>query len=148
LSIANGYGQPHDIQADLSRPTLSSNLNCNCDRVVFNASVSNSFGSIYKSTLTIGIVASIVIFGAIMGLTYKKRKKSKLDQKLTKGELLKWSVMLLAIAAGLVHLAVYSDHALLRIEYSIFLLTAGASQIAYGMLYALVTLTNTLLLQH
>ena len=38
------------------------------------------------------------------------------------------------------HLAVFSEHGSLRIEYSIFLLTAGASQIAYSMLYVLLTL--------
>ena len=50
--------------------------------------------------------------------------------------------MLLAMAAGFVHLAVYAEHGSLRIEYSIFLLVAGACQFAYGMLYTLLTMTS------
>jgi hypothetical protein len=37
---------------------------------------------------------------------------------------------------------VYSEHGGLRIEYSIFLLAAGASQIAYSMLYVLLTIAG------
>jgi hypothetical protein len=61
---------------------------------------------------------------------------------LTKNEIIKYSILLLAVAAGIVHLAVFSEHASLRIEYSIFLLAAGASQVAYSMLYVLLTITS------
>jgi hypothetical protein len=61
---------------------------------------------------------------------------------LTKHEVIKYSVLLLAISSGIVHLAVYSEHGGLRIEYSIFLLAAGASQIAYSMLYVLLTIAS------
>ena len=37
----------------------------------------------------------------------------------------------------------YSEHASLRIEYSVFLLVAGCSQIAYGVLYVIITLFET-----
>ena len=73
----------------------------------------------------------------------KRRSISgSLYQNLTKNEIIKYSVLLLAISSGIVHLAVYSEHGGLRIEYSIFLLTAGATQIAYSMLYTLLTITD------
>jgi hypothetical protein len=50
--------------------------------------------------------------------------------------------MLAAIAGGIVHLAVYAEHASLRIEYSIFLLVAAGMQIVYGVVYTLLTLTG------
>ncbi len=55
--------------------------------------------------------------------------------------LIKYSVMMFAIGAGIVHLAVYSEHGSLRIQYSIFLLAAAAAQFAYGIVYVLMTLT-------
>jgi hypothetical protein len=39
-----------------------------------------------------------------------------------------------------VHFAVYSGHASLRIEYSIFLIVAGGMQVTYGVLYTMLTL--------
>lgn len=57
-------------------------------------------------------------------------------------QVLKYSIMLFAIAAGIVHLAVFSEHGSLRLEYSIFLLAAGASQLSYGIMYVLLTLAN------
>jgi hypothetical protein len=50
--------------------------------------------------------------------------------------------MLAAVAGGIVHLAVYAEHALLRLEYSIFLLVAAGMQIAYGVIYTLLTLAG------
>jgi hypothetical protein len=91
----------------------------------------------------VGIGGVIIVFGLVLGFTYRSRKKrSSLYPNLTKNEVLKYGVLLLAVAAGIVHLAVFSDHASLRIEYSIFLLTAGATQIAYSMLYVLLTITG------
>lgn len=55
---------------------------------------------------------------------------------------IRYMVMLAAIAGGVVHLAVYAEHALLRLEYSIFLLVAAGMQIVYGVLYTLLTLTG------
>ncbi len=40
------------------------------------------------------------------------------------------------------HLAVYAEHASLRLEYSIFLLVAAVMQIAYGVAYTLLTLVG------
>jgi heme/copper-type cytochrome/quinol oxidase subunit 3 len=133
--------------ADAPRSILSSNLNCNCDRAVFNMSVSNNFGNIFNSAVFGGIISAIIVFGVVLVFTYRSRMKRKsisgsLYQNLTKNEIIKYSVLLLAISSGIVHLAVYSEHGGLRIEYSIFLLTAGATQIAYSMLYTLLTITD------
>jgi hypothetical protein len=49
---------------------------------------------------------------------------------------------MLAIGAGIVHLAIYSEHGSLRIEYSIFLLAAAAAQFAYGIVYVIMTLAT------
>jgi hypothetical protein len=132
---------------DPPRSILSSNLNCNCDRAVFNMSVSNNFGNIFNSAVFGGIISAIVVFGVVLVFTYRSRMKRRstngnLYQNLTKNEIIKYSVLLLAISSGIVHLAVYSEHGGLRIEYSIFLLTAGATQIAYSMLYTLLTITD------
>src|SRR5207247_1639857 len=54
----------------------------------------------------------------------------------------KYLVLLFAIGAGCVHLAVYSEHGSVRIEYSIFLLAAAGSQVGYGILYVLLSLTD------
>jgi hypothetical protein len=51
-------------------------------------------------------------------------------------------VMLAAVAGGIVHLAIYAEHASLRLEYSIFLLVAAGMQIVYGVVYTLLTLAG------
>jgi hypothetical protein len=50
--------------------------------------------------------------------------------------------MLLAIAGGLVHLAIFPEHGSQQIYYSVFLLTAACVQVAYGILYILVNLAG------
>jgi hypothetical protein len=130
-------------RVDPPRDTLSSTRNCNCDRAVFSISVSENFGNIYSSVMLAVVIGPIVVFGLVLGLTFRTRRKNKsLYPNLTNKEALKWSVMLLAIAGGLVHIAIFSEHASLRLEYSIFLLAAGGIQIAYGVLYILVTLVG------
>jgi heme/copper-type cytochrome/quinol oxidase subunit 3 len=149
ISIADGAksNRVNLYGVDPPRSILSSNLNCNCDRAVFNMSVSNNFGNIFNSAVFGGIISAIVVFGVVLVFTYRSRMKRRstngnLYQNLTKNEIIKYSVLLLAISSGIVHLAVYSEHGGLRIEYSIFLLTAGATQIAYSMLYTLLTITD------
>ena len=143
ISIANDGSQVNLYGVDPPRTILSSNLNCNCSRAVFNISISENFGNVFVSSIFVGIGGVIIVFGLVLGFTYRSRKKrSSLYPNLTKNEVLKYGVLLLAVAAGIVHLAVFSDHASLRIEYSIFLLTAGATQIAYSMLYVLLTITG------
>jgi hypothetical protein len=147
LSIADAANsnQVNLYGIDPPRSILSSNLNCGCDRAVFNVSVSNSFGNIFNMAVFGGIISAIVVFGAVLVFTYRNRMRQRtqgLYPNLTKDEVIKYSILLLAISSGIVHLAVYSEHGSLRIEYSIFLLAAGASQIAYSMLYVLLTIAS------
>jgi hypothetical protein len=147
LSIADAANsnQVNLYGIDPPRSILSSNLNCGCDRAVFNVSVSNSFGNIFNMAVFGGIISAIVVFGAVLVFTYRNRMRQRtqgLYSNLTKDEVIKYSILLLAISSGIVHLAVYSEHGSLRIEYSIFLLAAGASQIAYSMLYVLLTIAS------
>jgi hypothetical protein len=147
LSIADAANsnQVNLYGIDPPRSILSSNLNCGCDRAVFNVSVSNSFGNIFNMAVFGGIISAIVVFGAVLVFTYRNRMRQRtqgLYPNLTKDEVIKYSILLLAISSGIVHLAVYSEHGGLRIEYSIFLLAAGASQIAYSMLYVLLTIAS------
>jgi hypothetical protein len=129
---------------DPPRSILSNNLNCNCDRAVFNVAVSENFGNIFVSSVSVGVIALLIVFGLVLVFSYRTRMKRKnsggIYSNLTKNEVIKYAVLLLAVSSGVVHLAVFSEHGSLRIEYSIFLLTAGASQIAYSMLYVLLTL--------
>ena len=144
ISIANDAQHVNLYGIDPPRTVLSSNLNCDCYRAIFNVSVSESFGTIFQLSVTAGIAGLIIVFGLVLVFTYRSRKKltSTIVPSLTKNEIIKYSILLLAVAAGIVHIAVFSEHASLRIEYSIFLLVAGASQVAYSMLYVLITITG------
>jgi hypothetical protein len=161
LSIGNANsryissGGDNNIADEPPRTTLGSTLNCNCDRGIFNISVSENFGAVFNTAIIGGIISIISVFGAVLGLTYRNRKKisssiigSDYGQQysrrgLVKEDILKYSVMLLAIAAGVIHISIFSEHGSLRIEYSIFLIAAGSSQVAYGILYVLLTLTES-----
>lgn len=137
LSIADGPVNSNGI--DPPRRTLGSVSTCNCERVIFNVAISQGFGTIYTSTLAGAVFGSLGIFGAVLGVTYWSRRKS--GRFVTApGDLMRYAVMLAAIAGGLVHFAVYSGHASLRIEYSIFLIVAGGMQVTYGILYAMLML--------
>jgi len=128
---------------DPPREVLTSSQGCNCDRGVFNVSISKNFGNIFDIAVTSGIVAMILLFGVVSYLVYRSRTRSaSLSANIVDKPVMKYSIMLFAIAAGIVHLAVFSEHGSLRIEYSIFLLAAGASQLSYGVLYVLLSLSN------
>jgi len=140
----NGIGPPRDI--------LTGNLNCDCDRGVFSISITKNFGDIFYTAIFAGILGAIAVFGSVAALSYKSRKKhTKLVSNINSNNsstiadreiLIKYFVMMFAIGAGMVHLAVYSEHGSIRIEYSIFLLAAAAAQFAYGIVYVLMTLTT------
>lgn len=140
LSIADGPVNTNAI--DPPRGTLGSAAGCNCERLIFNVAVSQGFGTIYSSALVGGVFGSLGIFGAVLGLTYWSRRKSG-KFVTAPGDTMRYVVMLAAIAGGLVHFAVYSGHASLRLEYSIFLIVAGGMQVTYGILYTLLTLSAT-----
>jgi hypothetical protein len=137
LSIANGDVNSNAI--DPSRTTLTSRAGCNCDRLVFNVAVSEDFGTIYLSTVAGAVITPLALFGAVLGLTYRSRKKSGTFVS-APGDTMRYIITFAAIAGGLVHFAVYSGHASLRIEYSIFLIAAGGMQVTYGILYTMLTL--------
>ncbi len=154
LSIANdNIGNNHN-GIDAPRAILMSNLNCDCNRGVFSISITKNFGNIFYTAIFGGIVAAMTVFGFAVALSYRSRKKrTKLVNstnnviKSTVSDrevLIRYSVMMLAVGAGIVHLSVYSEHGSLRIEYSIFLLAAAAAQFAYGMVYLIMTLTTEL----
>jgi hypothetical protein len=148
LSIANG--PVYSSNVDEARTFLSSNRDCNCDRVIFNVSISEGFGTIWNSMMLVSLLVTLALLGIVLGITFRNRMKNKkeetangsLSAKLSAKEYLKYAVMLVAIAGGIVHLMVYSMHASLRLEYSIFLISAGGMQVAYGVLYTFVTITT------
>ena len=138
LSIADGPVNTNSI--DPPRGTLGSSSGCNCERLVFNAAISQGFGTIYNATLAGAVFGPLAIFGAVLGLTYWSKKKSGRFVS-APGDTVRYIVTLAAIAGGLVHFAIYSGHASLRLEYSIFLIVAGGMQVTYGILYTMLTLT-------
>jgi hypothetical protein len=138
LSIADGPVNNNAI--DPPRGTLGSTSGCNCERLVFNAAISQGFGTIYNATLATAVFGPLAIFGVVLGTTYwSKKKKGQFVS--APGDTMRYIVTLAAIAGGLVHFAVYSGHASLRLEYSIFLIVAGGMQVMYGILYTMLTLT-------
>jgi hypothetical protein len=152
LSIANDNNGNNHIGIGPPRDILISNLNCDCDRGVFSVSITKSFGNIFFTAIFAGIVAAMAVFGSVAAFSYRSRKKraklvnitSKINNTtVTDREILiRYSVMMLAIGAGIVHLAIYSEHGSLRIEYSIFLLAAASAQFAYGIVYVIMTLST------
>jgi hypothetical protein len=145
ISVANDATGSNSRGIDPPRDTLGSTLNCNCDRAIFNISVSENFGNIYSSVMLAVVIVPLIVFGLVLGITFRGKRRNKLlYPNLTNTEALKWSVMLLAIGGGLVHLAIFSEHASLRLEYSIFLLAAGGIQITYGVMYIMITLAGQL----
>lgn len=139
LSIATGPVNSNGI--DPARSTLSGNGGCECERVIFNVSVSENFGTIYISTIAGAVFVPLALFGGVLGMTYWNKKRSG-QFRAGPGDLMRYTVMFAAIAGGLVHFAIFSGHASLRIEYSIFLIVAGGMQVTYGILYTMLTLVG------
>jgi hypothetical protein len=143
LTVANSNDSVINYnEIDPPRSILGDAHNCNCDRAVFNVSISSNFGSIYGTTMLMAVVGPIMVFGVVLGVSYRNRRRGRTYSKLSEKEMLKYSIMFLAIAAGVVHLAVFSEHGSRHIYYSVFLLAAGGAQIAYGISYVLISLTN------
>lgn len=138
FSIANGSVNSNSI--DPPRSTLLSTAGCNCERVISNLSISENFGEIFTYTVLGAIFVPLGGLGSVLWLSY--RKKRSIGQLRDTSEIMKYAVMLSAVGGGMVHFAVFSDHASLRLEYMIFLIIAGGMQVAYGMLYILLTLTS------
>ena len=140
LSIATGEVNSNSI--DPPRSTLAGRAGCECERLVFNVAISEDFGTIFVSTIAGAVFVPLVLFGGVLGLTYWSKKKSG-KYVSGPGDTVRYIVTFAAIAGGLVHFAVYSGHASLRLEYSIFLIVAGGMQVTYGVLYTMLTLVSS-----
>jgi hypothetical protein len=149
LSIANDNNGNNHNGIDAPRAILMSNLNCDCDRGVFSISITKNFGNIFYTAIFGGIAAAMAVFGFAAALSYRSRKKRSASNVIKSNVsdrevLIRYSVMMLAVGAGIVHLSIFSEHGSLRIEYSIFLLAAASAQFAYGIVYLIMTLTTEL----
>lgn len=142
LSVANDDKMVNHNQLDAPRSILSSIADCNCQRVIFNVSISDSWGLVRNSLLVISIMTPIVVLGLVLGSTYLKRRQTSVTGTVPEKETLKYVIMLLAIAGGLVHLAIFPEHGSLQIYYSVFLMAAAGAQVAYGILYILINFTT------
>jgi hypothetical protein len=143
LSVANDDKMVNHNQLDAPRSILSSIADCNCQRVIFNVSISDSWGLVRNSLLVISIMTPIIVLGLVLGRTYlKRRKQTSVTDTVPEKETLKYVIMLLAIAGGLVHLAIFPEHGSLQIYYSVFLMAAAGAQVAYGILYILINFTT------
>jgi hypothetical protein len=126
---------------------------------VFNISIANTFGTIQNSLFFICIISPLTLLGVILTKNYykkyrannkkinhtsKENSKNAKSQDLGRGreQIIKYTLTLLALAGGIVHLVVFPEHGSLHVYYSIFLLAAAGGQIAYGILYFLVMLSK------
>jgi len=133
--------------ADPPRTLLSNIKGCNCERTIFNISISPSYGIVQDIMYTVIIILPLSVLGSILVWKFRKyrydiRKKVGPRATTIRRDAVRYLVMLLAIGGGVVHLAVFQDHATLHVYYSLFLLAAAAGQIAYGILFVLVTLSR------
>ena len=92
--------------------------------------------------MSIAISLPLSVLGGVLIWNYRRMKKNGKNPSSMRSDTVKYLVMLAAIAGGVVHLAVYAEHASLRLEYSIFLLVAAGMQVVYGVVYTLLTLTG------
>jgi hypothetical protein len=142
LSVAKDGNPVNPNSIDPPRATLSSNTGCNCDRAIFNVSITKNLGTIWNAMMLISISLPLSVLGGVLAWNYRRMIKSGKYPKSAQRDTARYIIMLAAIAGGVVHLAVYAEHASLRIEYSIFLLVAAGMQIVYGVVYTLLTLTG------
>jgi len=136
ISLADENATPDHIMPP--RNLISSVSDCQCQRAVFNISITPSIGLIWDSVMAISIFFPLTIFGSVLAFHFWNLRKKGIQP--TTPEVMKYLIMLLAVAGGIIHLGVYADHGSQRIEYSIFLLTASIIQVAFGTFYVLMTL--------
>jgi hypothetical protein len=120
------------------RTILNDISDCNCERGVFNVSISQNFGAVFNTVVFISVFGAVFVLGAVLFWMFWSRRRNKEFIPLTNNDFVKYYVLFLAFGASIVHLAVYPSHAALRLEYSIFLITASAVQLAYGIMYVLL----------
>jgi hypothetical protein len=126
-----------------ARTTLLDRSGCDCERGLMNISVNNNFGMIYYASIFTGVIMGISVLGLVLAAIFVKRRKLIMSANIRDRQVLKYCILLLAMASGFVHIAVFPTHASLRIEYSIFLFSAGAAQFAYGIVYVLISLNES-----
>jgi hypothetical protein len=132
--IINTVPPPHTI--------LNDSTGCHCERGVFNASISENFGSIFSLVIFASVFGVVSVIGVGLFWGFWSRKKDKSVDPISRYDFIKYSVLLLALGAAVVHLAVYPEHGALRLEYSVFLLSASAIQIGYGIMYILLIFSD------
>ena len=120
------------------RNLLSSISDCQCQRAVFNISITPHIGIIWNTVMTLAIFLPLTVFGSVLAVHFLNLRK-KGTQPSTP-EVMKYMIMLLAVAGGIIHLGVYADHGSLRLEHSMFLLAASIIQVAFGTFYVLMTI--------
>ena len=120
------------------RNILLSTFDCECERAVFNISITEELGDIWSGAMISVILFPMSIFGFALAANYLRLKNKGLQP--ARDEMIKYIIMLLALAGGMVHLGVYAEHAGLRLEYSIFLLIAAIMQIIFGVMYVSLTI--------
>ena len=165
LSIANA-GEKSSLYSssivEPSRSILNDISDCICTRTVFNISIATTFGTIQNSLFFICIISPLALLGIILTKNYYKKygrvkgrnynvslgicrenEKGKIEGfGEGRKQIIKYSLTLLALAGGIVHLVVFPEHGSLHVYYSIFLLAAAGGQIAYGVSYFLVMLSK------
>jgi hypothetical protein len=167
-TTVNNYGQPIlSWPTEPPRSILGDISNCDCTRTIFNISIAATFGTIQNTLFLICIISPLVLLGVILSKNYYKKKgvglrsknslysstprvewdnqrnaKTDIEGSASRKQIIKYSIMLLALAGGIVHLVVFPEHGSLHVYYSIFLLAAAGGQIAYGVLYFLVMLSK------
>ncbi|KFM21221.1 hypothetical protein AAA799B03_01247 [Marine Group I thaumarchaeote SCGC AAA799-B03] len=136
LSISEQNNPKEHVVVPRQMPSSSSN--CDCVRVLFNVSVSENWSYIWNSLMVVVVVLPFAVFGYAMWNNYKNK-----NSKLEKYELVRYSIMFLAFAGGIIHLTIYIDHTTTRIEYGMFLLLAAISQIGFGVLFLATLLSDS-----
>lgn len=140
LSVADKTGNVNHYSIDPPRKILNSINGCNCERSVFTVSITKNWGEIRNSLFALAILAPISVLGIVL---YQNFKRNKQNSNTKRDDLIRYSIMLLALAGGMVHLAVFPEHGSVHLYYVIFLLVASCIQIGYGVFYVMLTISDT-----
>lgn len=103
-----------------ARSILGDNSNCNCERGVFNVSITENFGTIFVTVVYISIFLAVFVLGAVLLWMFWSRRKDKELNPDSNNEFIKYSVLFLAFGASVVHLAVSPGHGGLRLDTAYF----------------------------
>ena len=76
LSVAKDGNPVNPYSIDPPRTTLSSNTDCNCDRAIFNVSITENLGSIWNAMMIISISLPLSVIGGVLVWNYRRMIKS------------------------------------------------------------------------